>query len=107
MSNHVHVLLHFPQMPKSLNIVTGNAKRFLACEIAKKLKAKNANDLSDILHAGVKQSERKKGQIHKVFQESFDAKECNSEEFIFQKSDYIHQNPVSKRLAINQRFYRF
>ncbi len=44
MLNHVHVLLHFPQMPKSLNIVTGNAKRFMAYEIAKKLKEKNANE---------------------------------------------------------------
>ncbi|MBA2501044.1 MAG: transposase [Chitinophagaceae bacterium] len=59
MPNHVHVLLHFPQMPKSLNILTGNAKRFMAYEIVKRLKEKNANDLPDILQAGLKQSERK------------------------------------------------
>ncbi|MBA2499219.1 MAG: transposase, partial [Chitinophagaceae bacterium] len=54
MPNHVHVLLHFPQMPKSLNIVIGNAKRFLAYEIVKRLKEKKVNDILDMLHAGVK-----------------------------------------------------
>src|SRR5215213_157947 len=33
--NHVHVLLYFPQMPKSLNTIIGNAKRFVAYEIIK------------------------------------------------------------------------
>ena len=28
MPNHVHVLLYFPSMPKSLNTIVGNAKRF-------------------------------------------------------------------------------
>ena len=34
---------------------------------------------------------------NKVFEDSFDAKECYSEEFIFQKLQYIHLNPVSKK----------
>ncbi len=71
MPNHVHVLLHFLQMPKSLNIVIGNAKRFLAYEIVKRLKEKKVNDILDMLHAGVKQREKKKGQIHKVFSRQF------------------------------------
>lgn len=87
----------FPQMPKSLNIVIGNAKRFMAYEIVKRLKEKNANDLSDILQAGMKQSERKKGQIHKLFKKVLMLKKCNSEEYIFQKLDYIHHNLVSKK----------
>jgi hypothetical protein len=32
-----------------------------------------------------------------VFEDSFDAKECYTEEFIFQKLQYIHFNPVSKK----------
>ena len=39
MPNHVHVLLYFPGMPKSLNIIIGNAKRFMAYEIIKRLEA--------------------------------------------------------------------
>jgi hypothetical protein len=79
MPNHVHVLLYFPEMAKSLNTVIGNAKRFLAYEIIRRLEDKKANSLLDILHAGVKKRERKKGQIHKVFEDSFDAKECHSQ----------------------------
>ena len=32
-----------------------------------------------------------------MFEDSFDAKQCNSEELIFQKLAYIHHNPVSKK----------
>lgn len=97
MPNHVHVLLYFPEMPKSLNTIIGNAKRFMAYEIIKRLQEKKANHLLDLLHGGVKRREQKKGQIHKVFEESFDAKDCYSEEFIFQKLHYIHHNPVRKK----------
>ncbi|MBA2499223.1 MAG: hypothetical protein H0V30_05805, partial [Chitinophagaceae bacterium] len=79
-------------------------KRFLAYEIVKRLKEKKVNDILDMLHAGVKQREKKKGQIHKVFQDSFDAKECYSEQFIFQKLDYIHHNPVSKKWQLVNDF---
>ena len=60
MANHVHALLYFPEMSKSLNTVIGNAKRFLAYEIIKRLEEKKAIGLLDILHAGVKKRERKK-----------------------------------------------
>ena len=57
----------------------------------------------------VKKKEQKKGQRHKVFEESFDAKECYSHEFLFQKLDYIHHNPVSKRwnLVNDFRDYKY
>ena len=35
------------------------------------------------LYAGVKEKERKKGQRHKVFEDSFDAKECISNKFVY------------------------
>ena len=104
MPNHLHALLHFPEMLQSLNTTIGNAKRFLAYEIIKRLEEKKAIDLLDILHAGVKKSERKKGQIHKVFEDSFDAKECHSEKFILQKLDYMHRNPVSKKWQLVNDF---
>jgi putative transposase len=85
MPNHVHVLLYLPEMPKTLNTLIGNAKRFIAYEIIKRLEEKLETNLLDLLHGGVKKREAKKGQVHKVFEDSFDAKECNSEEFIFQK----------------------
>lgn len=69
----------------------------MAYEIIKRPEKDKANNLLDLLHGGVKKREQKKGQIHKVFEESFDAKECYNEEFIFQKLDYIHRNPISKK----------
>ena len=38
-----------------------------------------------------------KGQRHKVFEESFDPKECFSNKFVFQKLEYMHKNPISKK----------
>src|SRR5215203_2663646 len=61
MPNHVHVLLYFPQMPKSLNTIIGNAKRFVAYEIIKRLEEKKENKLLDLLYGGVKKREQKKG----------------------------------------------
>lgn len=104
MPNHVHTLLYFPQMPKTLNIVIGNAKRFLAYEIIKRLEEIKANDLLELLYIGVKKREAKKGQIHKVFEDSFDAKECFSTKFTLQKLDYIHHNPVSKKWQLVNDF---
>jgi REP element-mobilizing transposase RayT len=46
MPNHVHVLLYFPQMPGSLNSIVGNAKRFMAYEIIKRLEEKKENNYS-------------------------------------------------------------
>jgi REP element-mobilizing transposase RayT len=104
MPNHLHVLLHFRQMPKSLNATIGNAKRFLAYEIIKRLESKKATYLLDLLHDAVSKRENKKGQIHKVFEDSFEAKQCYSRKFINQKLNYIHSNPVSKRWQLVQDF---
>ena len=95
MPNHVHALLYFPQMPTSLNTIIGNGKRFMAYEIIKRLMAVNDEAMLTQLAEVVKDRERKKGQLHKVFEDSFDAKQCVSTDFIYQKLDYIHHNPIS------------
>ncbi len=71
-------------MKQSLNIVIGNAKRFMAYEIIRKLKEKKDHEILGKLAPGVNNREKKKGQLHKVFEESFEAKECHSAKFIFQ-----------------------
>ena len=96
MPNHLHVILHFPTMQKSLNTVIGNAKRFMAYNIKGLEKNKEFLLLED-LQSRVSKRERTKGQRHKVFEESFDAKECQSMKFILEKIKYIHHNPVSKK----------
>lgn len=38
--------------------------------------------------------EKLKGQLHKVFEESLDAKSIGNKKFFLQKFDYIHLNPA-------------
>lgn len=83
MPNHVHVLLYFAEMPKSLNTITPTAKRLIAYEIIKRLEENKENNLPDLLHGAVKKREQKKGQIHKVFEDSFDARQGYRLKFFF------------------------
>lgn len=95
MPNHAHLLLYFPEMKKTLNTIVGNGKRIIAYEIIRRLKESNDLALLSLLHVGVRKRERQKGQLHKVFEDSFDAKECYSKDFVFQKLDYMHHNPIT------------
>ena len=107
MQNNLHVILHFPTMQKSLNNLIGNAKRFMAYEIIKGLEKNKKFLLLEELQSAVSKRERMKGQRHKVFEESFDAKECQSMKFILEKIKYIHHNPVSKRWQLVSDFTEY
>ncbi len=100
MPNHLHCILYFDNENFDLNKIISNAKRFMAYEIIKKLKASNEINILQTLSEGVTERERKKGQLHKVFQESFDAKAIFSEKFLYQKVQYIHLNPVSGKWSL-------
>lgn len=54
----------------------------------------NSSSLLICLGNAVSQRERAKGQLHKVFRDSFDARAIWSESFLLQKLEYIHHNPV-------------
>ncbi len=54
MPNHVHTILYFPNAGFNLNKIIGNAKRFMAYEIIKRLKQLNRQDIFDDLSNGVK-----------------------------------------------------
>ena len=107
MPNHVHLLIYLPPHFKTPNAVVGNAKRFLAYEIIKRLEAQKAEVLLQELHGAVKAREAKKGQIHKVFEESFDCKECYNKAFIEQKLDDIHHNPVKDKWNLVDDFAQY
>lgn len=107
MPNHVHVMLYFPEMSVTLNAVMANGKRFMAYEIVKRLIATGNSDLLQILISATTATEHCKGQMHKVFEKSFDAKQCVSSNFIYQKLDYSHHNPVSNRWALADNFINY
>lgn len=94
MPNHLHCILFFPAKGYSLNTIIGNAKRFMAYEIVQRLRNMGRQDILVKMSEELTLNERKKGQLHKVFENSFDAKSIETEKFLQQKLQYIHMNPV-------------
>ena len=39
-----------------------------------------------------------------MFEDSFNARECYSNKFVYQKLDYMHKNPVSKKWQLVNEF---
>jgi REP element-mobilizing transposase RayT len=95
MPNHVHLLVHLISENRHLNPMIGNAKRFMAYEIIKRLKEKGLSKLLHTLAEACSEKEKAKGQRHKVFEPSFDAKPIYTDDFFYQKLSYIHSNPVT------------
>lgn len=100
-------MLYLPKEAPELYKIISNAKRFMAYEIVKRLKASNKDDLLEKLEEGVKAKEGKKGKLHQVFKESYDAKECFNEPFIRQKVEYMHKNPVSGRWNLESNYLSY
>ncbi len=92
---HLHVLIAFSNSGKNINKIIGNGKRFLAYEIIKRLKETGHHNILKQLSEAVEVTDKKRGKLHEVFEDSFDIKECMTEKFIRQKLNYIHLNPCS------------
>ena len=95
MPNHLHAILHFYKEGFNLNSIILNGKRFMANKIIQLLKNICNIALLEKLNALLTEREKKKGQLHKVFKESFDAKAIITQHFLLQKINYIRNNPVS------------
>ena len=108
MPNHLHVLIAFKNSGKTVNRIIGNMKRFMAYEIVKKLQQNNEKEILDTLTAGVNATDKSRGKLHEVFEPSFDCKECRSNKFIYQKLNYMHNNPCTGKwnLANNATAYK-
>ena len=95
MPNHLHIVVHFHKEGFDLNAIVANGKRFIAYEVIKRLRKAENSEMLNHLKSLVTAREKKKGQVHKVFKDSFDAKAIYSHKFLTQKINYIHNNPVS------------
>ena len=107
MPNHLHVILHFHNENFNLNTIIANGKRFIAYEIINRLQQAGNTELLNRLEKMVSERERKKGQIHKVFKSSFDAKAIITHVFLMQKINYIHNNPVSGKWMLAKDFVEY
>ena len=82
MPNHLHIIAHFKNESFNLNAILGNGKRFMAYEIINRLEFEKNTELLNHLESLLTVRERKKGQLHKVFKDSFDAKAIFSQQFL-------------------------
>lgn len=104
MPNHVHLLLYLTDEKINLNTTISNAKRFMAYEFIQRLRRQEEHKLLYALGAACSDKERAKGQLHKAFEPSFDAKPIYTLGFLNQKLDYIHHNPVSGKWNLANDF---
>ena len=100
MPNLVHTIIHFPSPGYNLNKIIGNAKRFMAYEIVNRLENSTNHKLLEELKSNLTSREINKGQKHKIFKDSFDAKPIYADKFLLQKLDYIHGNPVKGKWTL-------
>ena len=107
MPTHFHNILYFPEAGFDLNTIIGNAKRFMAYEIVNRLQRIQDANILQHLKSAVTAREKKKGQVHKVFKDSFDAKAIYSEKFLMQKLKYIHHNPISGKWNLAKDFVSY
>ena len=107
MPNHVHATIAFCKTKKGINTIIGDGKRFISYEIVNRLKAQAKHDVLMQLENAINSSDKNKGKLHEVWEDSFDWKECNSSKFIFQKLDYMHNNPCTGKwqLSVNALEY--
>jgi REP element-mobilizing transposase RayT len=104
MPNHFHAILHLHSSSIDLNKLVGNGKRFIAYGLVKLLEEKSEMPILYKLAQGVTDAETKKGQKHRVFANSFDAKSLETEKFLYQKLDYIHHNPVQGKWKLAEEY---
>ncbi len=107
MPNHLHTILYFPNAGFNLNTIIGNAKRFMAYEIIKRLEQAGEQSILTYLSGEVTAREKDKGQKHKIFTDSFDAKGIYNEKFFNQKLNYIHRNPVSGKWRLSADYIEY
>ena len=107
MPNHVHALIGFSNNGKSINTIVGNGKRFIASELITRRRKENLDEVLERLSGWVNATDRSRNKKHEVFEPSFDWKECNDENMVEQKLNYIHENAIrgEERLVDNPDDY--
>ena len=73
MPNHVHATIAFQKTKKSINKIIGDGKRFIGYEIIKRLKQQDQKDILLQLQNAVNSSDKKKGKLHEVWENSFES----------------------------------
>jgi len=76
----------------------------MAYELVDRLRDRKEDALLQKLATACSEKEKAKGQKHKAFEPSFDAKPVYTNDFLYQKLDYIHHNPVMGKWNLCNEF---
>lgn len=108
MPNHFHGIIYVEEnSPKNINEIVANAKRFIAYYIIKTLEENKQESLFQELFQSTSERDKNKGQKHKVFKSSFDAKELFNTDMLTVKLNYIHRNPCQGKWMLTDDFTKF
>jgi len=107
MPNHVHMLVSFNNSSQKINTIIGNGKRFMAYEMIKRLQKNNESGLLKQLEEAVEAARKTKNKLHEIWKLSFDWKECIGKEFTWQKLNYMHSNPCTKKWSLSNNPFEY
>ena len=107
MSSHMHLLCKASEK-ETLSIVMRDFKKFTSKEIVETI-IEYPESRREWMLAYFNEvcSHLKRKQLYKVWQNGYHAEHVYSNNFIKQKLDYIHQNPVVEKIVSNPEDYVF
>jgi hypothetical protein len=74
MPGHVHAVIAFSNAGKSINLIVGNGKRFMAYAIVNRLAQQGETGLLEQMKAWVNNTDKQRNKHYEVFEPSFDWK---------------------------------
>ena len=89
MPSHLHAIIKTESNP--IGVIVQQFGSFTAHEVLNKLRAEKQKDLLELFQ----QKKRDQRHEHSIWQD-IQAKNISSTDFLLQKMEYIHQNPVAK-----------
>ena len=101
LENHVHLIATAPNLASAVKC----SKSFTALQIVELLKKRNARQLLRGL-AALKLPNKKQSE-HQVWQEGSHPKMIETDEMLWQKLEYIHNNPVERGYVDDPLHWRY
>lgn len=97
MQDHIHLLL-YPKVEQAITDFMRDFKRFTSGRITRQAKVERNLEWVGMFEQAGLETERAE---YKVWQDSFWEQSIDTEEFLKQKLDYIHMNPVRAGIVSN------
>lgn len=107
MPSHLHMLCRAVEGFK-LSDIMRDFKKYTANMLIRQIKGEPESRREWLIEVFSKACDHlKRGQEYKVWQDGYHAKEAFSNSFVFQKLNYIHQNPVEDGIVARAEDYLY